>query len=212
MEKALVKKSDYLKLKYKFFINRVLIYVLFFLLPLILEKVVEFDFFAQASLMVVYIIFIFSQWYLLGRELDHRLKIYYRVNSSIERVAYRVFTGSMTMLLLFNIFYLIPESISQYLFWGFFGILGIFYSWPTRGKIIEDSMTNQFGELKFLDSFEKTIFLLLIMTFFISVPELPMFENIDALKLFLDPSEHLSGLIWNFMAVLYLPFKSYPKL
>lgn len=212
MEKALVKKSDILKVKYKFFLNRVLIYFLFFLTPIFLEKIQGLELIIQSGFLFVYIIFMLGQWYLLGKELDHRLKIYYRVNSSIERVAYRIFSGSMTMLLLFNIFNLFPEHITQYLFWGFFGLLGLFYSWPTRGKIIEDSMTNQFGEMRFLDSFEKTIFLLTVMTFFISVPEIALFENIDALKLYLDPNESVNEMLWSYFSVLYLPMMSYPKL
>lgn len=71
----------------------------------------------------------------------------------------------------------------------------MFHSWPTIGKIIEDSMTNQLGELSFLDSFEKTVFLLTLMTFMISVPELALIENIEALKLYLDPNKSVNGLL-----------------
>ena len=46
-------------------------------------------------MLLVYLIFMIGQWYLLGKEIDHRLKIYYRVNSSMDRTVYRIFTGSM---------------------------------------------------------------------------------------------------------------------
>jgi len=212
MDKTLGKKSDFLKIKYKFFINRVVIYFSFLLIPLWIQKTSELSVFTQSNILLVYMIFMIGQWYLLGKEIDHRMKIYFRVNSSMERIVYRVFMGSMTMLFLFNFFSLFPREVIGYLFWGFFGLLGIFYSWPTRGKIIEDSMTDQFGEMKFLDSFERTVFLLSLLTFLVSLPEIAMFENIDALKLYFDPNEKVSNLLWNYLSILYYPFSAYPKL
>lgn len=153
-----------------------------------------------------------GQWYLLGKEIDHRFKIYYRANSSMERIVYRMVMGSIVMLLLFNLFILFPSAVQGYLFWIFFGMLGVFYSWPTRGKIIEESMVSQFSEIKFLDSFEKTVLSLGVITLLISLPEIPMFENIEAFKLYFDPNENVSGLVWNFLTILYYPFLSFPKL
>lgn len=212
MDKALVKRSDIAKRKYKFFINRVVIYFSFLLLPVFLYRSQDINFFWQSLMLLVYLTFMIGQWYLLGKEVDHRLKIYYRVNSSMDRTVYRIFTGSMVMLILFNIVSLFPVAIAEILFWAFFTMLGIFYSWPTRGKIIEDSMTNQFSEMKFLDSFEKTVFLLSIITLLFSLPELPLFENIDALKIYLDPRETVSDVFWNSLTLLYTPFQDYPRL
>lgn len=212
MGDSLAKKSDFLKIKYKFFINRVVMYFSFLLIPIFIQKGNNFSFFAQSNILIIYLIFMVGQWYLLGKEIDHRLKIYFRVNSSMERIVYRVFMGSMAMLFLFNFFYLFPEFMTKYLFWGFFGFFGLFYSWPTRGKIIEDSMTDQFGEMKFLDSFERTVFVLSVITFLVSLPELALFENIEALKLYFDPNEKVSHLIWNYLSILYHPFAAYPKL
>jgi hypothetical protein len=48
--------------------------------------------------MLAYIMFMGGQWYLLGKEIDHRLKIYFRANSSIDRVLYRLIIGQMTMM------------------------------------------------------------------------------------------------------------------
>lgn len=212
MGNSLAKRSDITKRKYKFFINRIVIYFTFFLLPVFLYRSQDINFFFQSLMLLVYLTFMVGQWYLLGKEVDHRLKIYYRVNSSMDRTVYRVFTGSMVMLLFFNVVHLFPAAISESIFWVFFTCLGFFYSWPTRGKIIEDSMTNQFGEMKFLDSFEKTVFVLTLITLFFSLPELPLFENIDALKLYLDPNERVSEMIWSFMTVVYTPFQKYPRL
>lgn len=212
MGKALVKQSDFMKVKYKFFLNRIVTYFSFLLFPVLLYQTQEINLFTQSIMLLIYIVFMIGQWYLLGKEIDHRLKIYYRVNSSMDRTVYRVFMGSMTMLLLFNFVSLFPVGFASYFFWSFFISLGIFYSWPTRGKIIEESMSNQFGEMKFLDSFERTVFLLIIITLFVSLPDIPLFENIDALKIYLDPSEQVSEVLWNFLAILYLPFEKYPKL
>lgn len=212
MEKTLANKSDFLKQKYKFFINRIVIYFSFLCIPLLIQKTVGMNLVIQSLLMLAYIVFMGSQWYLFGKEIDHRLKIYYRANSSMERIVYRLVMGSIVMMLLFNVFSLLPAFLAGYLFWGFFGSLGIFYSWPTRGKIIEESIMGQFSEISFLDSFEKTILLLCGLTFLISLPELPLFQNTEALKLHLDPSGHVNEMFWNFLQVLYYPFSEFPKL
>jgi len=212
MDKTLVKKSDYLKLKYKFFINRVLIYFSFMLIPLWLQETLALNLVYQSIILILYMLFMGGQCYLMGKEIDHRLKIYYRANSSMERMVYRVVLGSIGMILLFNVFSLIPEVARSYVFWGFFTVMGLFYSWPTRGKIIEESMASQFGEIKFLDSFERTILILTAFTFLISLPEIQLFQNIEALKLYFDPGERVSNLIWNFLVFLYYPFRDFPKL
>ncbi|MEE2670642.1 MAG: hypothetical protein VYA54_02970 [Bdellovibrionota bacterium] len=212
MEKALAKKSDILKIKYKFFINRIVTYFSFLLIPVWLQKTEQLSLFSQSLILLVYILFMGSQWYLFGKEIDHRLKIYYKANSSLERIIYRVLLGNIGLILLFNIFSLLPNIALGSVFWGFFAVLGIFYSWPTRGKIIEETMVSQFSEIRYLDSFEKTILSLSTITFLITLPDFPLFENVDALKLYLDGSENVSFFLWNYLSVLYYPFKEFPKL
>ena len=212
MDKALAKKSDILKLKYKFFLNRIVTYFSFLALPLLIQKTEQLALFTQSLILLVYILFLGSQWYLFGKELDHRLKIYYKANSSLERIIYRVILGNIGLILLFNLFWLIPGNFLGAVFWGFFISLGIFYSWPTRGKIIEETMVSQFSEIRFLDSFEKTILSLSIITFLITLPDFPLFENVEALKLYLDPNEKVSFFVWNYLSVLYYPFKEVPML
>jgi hypothetical protein len=153
-----------------------------------------------------------GQWYLLGKEVDHRLIIYYKANSSIERVLYRLILGNILTILLFNIFSIFTPNIYEYLFWGFFFVVALFYSWPTRGKIIEESISGQFGEYRFLDSFERTVLLLSTAMVLFSIPEIPLFENSEGLKLYLDSEEKIHFYLWNFLSVNYVPFASYPKL
>ena len=75
MDKTLVKKSDILKVKYKFFINRLVTYFSFLLIPLWIQTTLEMNLALQSVILVLYILFIGGQWYLLGKEIDHRFGI-----------------------------------------------------------------------------------------------------------------------------------------
>jgi hypothetical protein len=165
-----------------------------------------------AGLMTLYILFIVSQWFLLGKEIDHRLKIYFRVNSSIDRVVYRLFLGMFFFILLFNLINFLDSKWVYNSYWITWVFLGLFYSWPTRGKIIQESVSSNFGEFKFLDRFEKTLVALIVIMFIFSVPELPPQANVDMLKLYFDPLEKIGNPYWNFLVVNYYPFKTYPSL
>ena len=212
MDKTLVKKSDLLKIKYKFFINRIVAYFSFLLIPLWIQTSLQINLAVQSLVLLMYMLFMGGQWYFLGKEIDHRFGIYYRANSSMDRILYRVVLGNIFVIVFFNLVSLLPSFFHQYIFWAFYGCLGLFYSWPTRGKIIEESMTAQFSEFKFLDSFEKTVLFLTAFTCFCSLPEIPLFENIEALKLYFDPSEKIYTGVWKFLELNYLPFNRYPQL
>lgn len=212
MEKALVKKSGIIKLKSKFFLNRALTYFSFLLIPLWLQKAQSMNFLFQGILMLMYVLFMCSQWYLLGKEIDHRLKIYFRANSSIDRILYRLLLGNVIILVYFNLVSLLPDQFYKHFFWGTWILLGLFYSWPTRGKIIEESVTSQLEEFKFLDSFEKTVTVLSVIMFLVTVPEVAQFDNIEALKLYFDPNELFHQQFWNFLRLNYYPFLDYPNL
>lgn len=162
-------------------------------------------------MMYLYIGFLLSQWFMLGKEVDHRLKIFYRLNSSIDRVAYRLLLGMFTIILFFNLLALLPSKWIYNSFWAFWIALGLFYSWPTRGKIIQESMATNFNEFKYLDRFEKTLVALICILFVVSQPELPTFSSINSLKLFFDPQENVGNHFWNFLTVSYYPFKKYPE-
>ena len=157
-------------------------------------------------------LFMGGQWFLLGKEVDYRLKIYFRANSSMDRVIYRLLLGKLTIVLYFICLTPLPYSFLKYFFWGTWVVLGLFYSWPTRGKIIRETMTSNFAELRFLDSLEKATLGLCIVLVLISIPELPGLLNVEALKLILDPHEKISYIFWGFMRINYFPFYDYPSI
>jgi len=212
MQNTLAKSSNIAWEKSKFFINRAVIYFSFLLLPVWIQKTSEINIFAQSLLMLAYIMFMAGQWYLLGKEIDHRLKIYFRANSTIDRVLYRVLIGNATMMVIFNLMTFIPDSIVRHFFWGFFVVIGLFYSWPTRGKIIEESVFTQFTEYKYLDAFEKTVLFLTIAMFFVSMPSFPFISNIETFKLVIDPDEKMNGQLWGYLSMNFYPFRRFPHL
>lgn len=212
MEKTLVNSSGIFYLKSKFFLIRVLSYFSFLLLPVLTQKSVQLPFIFSSFAAIFYILFIMSQWFFLGKEIDHRLKIYFRVNSSMDRVVYRLFLGMFFFILYFNLLYLFPGKWINNLFWTTWVLLGLFYSWPTRGKIIKESVTSNFSEFRYLDSFEKTLVGLIVLMFLISIPALPTVNSQEAIKLFFVPSDTVSSIYWNFLTVNYYPFIKYEKL
>ncbi len=207
-----MENSRILKLKSKFFLYRVLTYFSFLLIPVWVTKIEDTNILIQALMIMLYILFMGSQWFLLGKEVDHRLQIYFRANSSMDRVIYRILLGKLTILLYFICLTFIPDDILKHFFWGTWVVLGLFYSWPTRGKIIKETMTSNFGEFRFLDSFEKTLVYLTLVLVFISIPQLPELLNIEALKLSFDPHEKFSPIFWDFMRINYFPFAKYPEI
>lgn len=212
MENTLVNSSNIFKLKWKFFTFRVVSYFSFLLIPVYVQKGFQVSSPAMAVMMTLYILFIVSQWFLLGKEIDHRLKIYFRVNSSIDRVVYRLFLGMFFFILLFNLINLLDAKWIYNSYWITWAVLGLFYSWPTRGKIIQESVSSNFGEFRFLDNFEKTLVGLILIMFVFSLPDLPPLVNIEMLKLYFDPLEKMGNPMWNFLLINYYPFKSYPDL
>jgi hypothetical protein len=212
MEDTLVKRSNIVWDKSKFFVNRLLIYFAFLLVPIWVQKSLQINILGQSLLMLAYLLFMGGQWYLLGKEIDHRFKIYFRANSSIDRVLYRLIIGNATMMIVFNLMSFIPDSIVRHFFWGFFALIGLFYSWPTRGKIIEESVSTQFTEYKYLDSFEKTVLFMTLAMFLTSMPSFPFMSNLETLKLIVDPDEKMHGQIWNYLHMNFFPFKRFPHL
>lgn len=212
MENALEKKSNIAWEKSKFFINRLLIYFSFLLLPVWIQKTLQINIFVQSLVMLLYLMFMGGQWYLLGKEIDHRLKIYFRANSSIDRVLYRLVIGNAAMMVIFNLMTFIPDEVVRHFFWGFFALIGLFYSWPTRGKIIEESVSTQFTEYQYLDSFEKTVLFITIAMFFCSMPSFPFLSNLETLKLIIDPEEKIHSQMWNYLHMNFFPFRKFPHL
>lgn len=212
MAQTLEKNSGIWWLKSKFFLYRGVSYFSFLLVPTLIPKALELENTWLLPTMYLYIAFLLGQWFLLGKEVDHRLKIFYRVNSSIDRVIYRLMLGMFSIILLFNLLALLPSKWIYNSFWALWVALGLFYSWPTRGKIIQESMTSNFNEFRHLDRFEKTLVGLICIVFVVSQPELPTFSSINSLKLFFDPGERVGNHFWNFLTVSYYPFRRYPDL
>ncbi|MDD0854628.1 hypothetical protein HBN50_16060 [Halobacteriovorax sp. GB3] len=212
MVKTLDDNSSIWLKKAKFFLYRALTYSIFLLFPVWTQKSLDLSPLAQCLVMLFYIMFMTSQWFLLGKEIDHRLKIFFKVNSSLDRIIYRIYLGMFFIILYFNTISLLPDKWINNTFWVTWAVLGLFYSWPTRGKIIQESVSSNFNEFRYLDRFEKTLLSLTFVMVIISIPELTELNNISALKLFFDPSETISPLLWNFLTVNYFPFKKYPEL
>ncbi len=212
MENTLENNSGIGQLKWKFFTYRAVSYFSFLCVPIFVQKGMHLGMGFQAFFMSLYIFFIVGQWFLLGKEIDHRFKIYFRVNSSIDRVVYRLFLGMIFFIILFNFISFLESRWIANLFWGIWISLGLFYSWPTRGKIIQESVSSNFGEFKFLDGFEKTLLTLILLMFFVSLPELPPLVNTEMLKLYFDPMEKIGNSFFNFLIVNYYPFKNFPGL
>lgn len=199
-------------LRSKFFFYRLVSYFSFLLIPLWIQKSLYLNQALLCFMMALYVMFMMGQWFLLGKEVDYRLKIYFRINSSIDRVVYRLFLGMILFIVYFNLLTFLPSKWIYNSFWVTWVILGLFYSWPTRGKIIQESVSTNFNEFRYLDSFEKTLLCLAFILYFFSIPELPAFTNIEELKVFFDPLDKFSPQFWNFLTVNYFPFKKYPAL
>ena len=206
------KTNDIVFAKIKFFSHRIIIYFFFLLFPIWIQKSLGLGLFLQSFVMMLYVVFIVCQWFLVGKEIDYRLKIYFRVNSSMDRVIYRLFLGLCFFILYFNIINLFPPKWIYNLFWMTWIVLGLFHSWPTRGKIIEESLASNFNESSHLDSFEKTLLVLISIIFVTSIPQLPTLTDQEALKIFFDNTKNVSSQIWNFLSVNYYPFYRYPSL
>ena len=204
--------SGIVYLKSRFFIYRIIGYFSFLLIPIWVTKTFHLNHGQLYLMMALYIVFMMGQWFLLGKEIDHFLNIYFKINSSIDRTIYRLFLGLIFFIIYFNLLSFLPNKWIYNCFWITWVILGLFYSWPTRGKIIQESISTDFNEFRYLDSFEKTLLILTSVIYFFSVPELSLFTNIDAFKLFLDPLEKINSQFWNFLTVNYYPFKKYPLL
>ncbi len=209
---TLVKPSVIFKQKSKFFLNRLVIYFSFLLIPVWIQKSLSLSLLMQFWIMLLYMLFMTSQWYLLGKEIDHRFKIFFRANSSIDRVLYRLIVGQAFTIFLFNLIMLLPGHIIKHFFWGFWVLVGLYYSWPTRGKIIEESVSTQFSEYKHLDNFEKTVLFTTILMLLVSIPNFPYYDNLESLKLLIDPDENISQQFWSYLWFNYFPFRRFSHL
>jgi len=199
-------------LKYKFFLYRVIGYFSFLFIPVYTQKYVSSGHYLAFPMMVFYLLFLVGQWFLLGKEIDYRLKIFFRVNSNMDRIVYRLFLGLVLFIIYFNFLSLFPPKWVNNLYWITWAVIGAFFSWPTRGKIIQESVTSNFTEFKYLDSFEKTLLALILVLFIFSMPSFPAVSDVGQLKELLDPTGKVSSVFWNFLQVNFYPFINHPNL
>ena len=96
-------ESKIIFLKSRFFLTRTLGYFSFFLIPIYVQKSLILPYYLKILLMVLYSAFMLGQWFLLGKEIDHRLKIYFEVNSSVDRIVYRLLLGMTFIFLVYNV-------------------------------------------------------------------------------------------------------------
>ncbi len=163
-------------------------------------------------MMLFYLLFLISQWFLVGKEIDHRLKIFFKVNSNMDRVLYRTITGLVVFIIYANIISLFPHKWTYNFYWITWAVIGVFFSWPTRGKIIRESVTSNFTEFKFLDSFERTTLILTMVMVFFSIPKMGNLTSISTFINYFDPLSNFSPILWNFLKVSYFPFSIRPQL
>jgi len=104
MEETLAKRSNIFFQKTKFFLIRIFTYFSFLLLPVWIQKSMEINILVQSLMMLFFLIFMAAQWYLLGKEIDHRFKIYFRANSTVDRILYRLIMGFSAMIIVFPSF------------------------------------------------------------------------------------------------------------
>ncbi|MDH4469067.1 MAG: hypothetical protein QE271_13495 [Bacteriovoracaceae bacterium] len=204
--------ADILLEKWQFFLQRFVLYFGFLLIPLWINRIVEISPIFQLTVLLLYIVFLFGQFYLLAKEVDHRLKISVRAQSSTDRILYRLVIGQSFFLIYFFLLNYIPEEIYRHFFWATWAAMGLFYSWPTRGKIIQEGLSTDLNEFRFLDGFEKTILVLLISTCILSIPSIPKFESFETLRLYLDPTQRLSDFYFHFVGHVLFPFTNFPSL
>ena len=200
------------QIKSKFFLYRFVSYFSFLLIPILIPKALALPLWTRSLLMCFYMLFMASQWFLLGKEIDHIIRIYFKVNSSIDRIVYRINLGMFFIVIYFNSLNLMTGKWIYNSFWMTWVILGLFYSWPTRGRIIQESVTSHFSEIKYLDRFEKTLLVLILIMLIVSLPQFPNAYSLGELKTYYDPSSKISPLFWNFLTVNYYPFLKFPEL
>jgi hypothetical protein len=212
MENILDRDSTVFVLKSKFFLFRVIGYFSFLFIPIYAQKYFNSTPWLKFVMMLFYLLFLISQWFLVGKEIDHRLKIFFKVNSNMDRVLYRTITGLIVFIFYANLISLFPHKWIYNFYWITWTVIGVFFSWPTRGKIIRESVTSNFTEFKFLDSFERTTLVLTMIMVIFSIPKIQNLTSIIKFMHYFDPSSSFSPMLWNFLKVSFYPFTVRPEL
>lgn len=175
---ATIKKLNYL-------LYKLIPFLLYFLIFLDVDIFVKdsFRFSFIQSCFVGY--FLGYNCYFLGLYLDYVFKIYYHLNSSLDRMIYRIIFGSSLLAFIYSFFSAIfGQSSTIYLTYSLIIINLIFSIYPTTAKLIFSSMSSNLGELKHLDKVEKMLLGIFLIYFICSIPNI-QFVDISGYNSFL---------------------------
>lgn len=196
------------KEKILFFAKRATIYSSFLLFIFSVLPVIQDYAAGRIYFSLIYCLYLLGMFYLVGREVDHRLKIYFRTNSSIDRMFYRIISGYLISGLIAFLFSFFPFAAHDYFFWSFWAIWGLLYCWPTRAKVLKEPFLKQISEFRYLDKFEKLLVFLCAVLVFISIP---LFQEVYSLDVFIlnrDPEKYLHPVFWKSVDFLFHPVSS----
>jgi len=152
-------------------------------------------------------------FYGVGTQLEVRFKIFYKTNSSLEKFLHRLFSGKIFFFIFsFLVFTLIPEKFYDFIFWFIWGVCIIFYSWPTRKKILENSYSNLAMPYRFLSPIEKSVIALTLLLFIIISPLPSTALSFQEILLSFSTKEILLHSSYkHFISFLYWPFLNHPN-
>lgn len=199
--KILTLNSVLLHDKYFYFIEKLVYYFFFFFVPIFLLKNYKLELFGQFFLLTLYIFFIYSQAYSLGKELDYRFNILYAKKSSVETALYRIFLGKGAFVLLFYLptQYLSREYVNIF-YWSFWPLLFLFFAWPTRMKVLKGIFQLGFRDFRVMDFIEKVTVFAIIVYGIVSLP----FPVVDSHRVMGQLQDQV--LFQSFFAPLFGPF------
>lgn len=164
--------------KSAFFLQRILLYF-GLLIVLILGGSLPESKATSFLSFLLYFAFMLGHWFVVGREFDHRFKIYYRANSNIDRLLYRFSLGAILSFVYYILISFFTPPIQVYAFWSYWCFFGILYAWPTRHKMVREKASIQLGEFIFLDAFEKIILFIILAIFLITFYCSPLVESLS---------------------------------
>jgi len=180
----------------------------FFILPLGLIKLhssININFsidYIFAFLLTIYFLFICN---VQGFLLDRKFKIYYRLNSSIDRPLYRMIFGLSFFHLLMMLGSLINTEFHKTFILVVWITIGILYCFVKEKRKSQD-LVNLLQEYKNFDYFEKLSLVIFLIIAFISFPGVVELKDTASYFSFYDPENLLTRSIRIFFSDSLLVF------
>ena len=172
------------------------------------------------SIFVAY--FVGMNFYMVGLYLDYIFKIYYHLNSSLDRMVYRlIFGASFTSILFVALIFMFGEKYLLNFSFLIVTINLIFSVYPTSARVIHNNVSSNLGELKHLDNLEKVLLGMFGIYFFFSVPDISFlsgteykslltkdlfhqnFKFVESMFYFINLTHRLTGYFYFFLGGLY---------